>query len=265
MPSCGFVTMSRGWSGSSMSARTRFASSSRRAVGRSWLAGRCSISAPTSSSTARFRRRSSEAAARLVGSYAEAARARRRRHRGADHEPGPAGRERKRAARCDLGGSRLPHSHPQRDRRGSARVRRCARGGGAADASSGRRRRRRRRVGTGRRRDATRRSGMAAFDRPRLSASDQQAARRRPARTREQSPQHAPRRRGTSTNSILPSLASPSPSEGAPVRSSASSAGGSAATTSNEHSRCSPRRLPSSSCGASASKPTASAPFQRAR
>ena len=51
-------------------------------------------------------------------------------------------------------------------------------------------------LGTGRRRDAARRPGVAALDRPRLTAPDQQAARRRPARARGDRAPRAPRRRG---------------------------------------------------------------------
>ena len=125
------------------------------------------------------------AAARLVGSYADAARA-----AGAADiavlitSPGRQAENGNELLDAIWAAAGCPTRILQRNRRGPARVRRCARGRRSPDASPGRRRRRRRWLGADRRRNAPRRSRVAALDRPRFAAPDQQAARRRPARTR---------------------------------------------------------------------------------
>ena len=159
------------------------------------------------------------AAARLVGSYADAARA-----AGADElavlitSPGRQAENGNELLDAISGGGRLPHPHPQRGRGGSARVRGRARGRRAPGPPSRRGRRRRRRLGAGRRRHPARRPGVAALDRPRFAAADQQAARRRPARARGD--RRRPRRGGAlpATGSIRPSRGSRSPSAAARVR-----------------------------------------------
>ena len=236
-------------SGSSTSARTRFASSSRAAVGRSCLEREMLHLGADVERHGSIPQDKLAAAARLVGSYADAARA-----AGAvDLEvlitsPGrqaangnelldairaaPAARpassaqpKKARLAFAGALGSRLP---PTRRLVAVVDV-----GGGSAQVVVG-----------------TRRSGpeLAALDRPRLSAPDQQAARHRPARAR--GGRRRARRGRALSRRARSSRTSPrrSPSAAARARSSGSSAADSAATSSNAHSRCSPRRLPPSSC-----------------
>ena len=149
------------------------------------------------------------AAARLVGSYAAAARVDgSRRARSPDHEPRPAGGERRRAPRSDLAAAA---GCPTRILSAAEEAQLGFVGALEVAAPPARRarrsRRRRRRLGAGRRRDASRRPRVAALDRPRLAAPDQQAARRRPARARGD--RRRPRRGGGLPRRLRPSRASP--------------------------------------------------------
>ena len=138
---------------------------------------------------ARSRSRSSHETADCVAEFVRIARAARGEPaRGARHEPGPAGRERRRAARAARRAPRVPvrllSAPPRRaGSRSSARSRRRVAAGTTAVAVV----RRRRRLGAGHRRHADATARLDALDRRRLAAAREPLLRRRPARRRARS------------------------------------------------------------------------------
>ena len=209
---------------------------------RSAPSARCCASAPTSSARSIPSRQARADRDRRRRLRRAGARRGRRAARGADHEPGPAGGERRRAARRLEAAAGCPARILSAAEEGRLAFAGAIQRRSTAAAARRRRGRRRRRLGAARRRQPPRRAALHAIDRPRLAAADEPPPWRRSARCR------AVRLARAEVDRYLAPLAPP-PIRGCvrrrwqrPRRSSGCSERSSAPTSSSGRSTCSPTR-----------------------